>query len=156
MFNSCKKIICFLLIFYAPFSHAFEFKPQKVDKCPVCGMFVYKYKDFLALIVLKEGQNLWFDGAKDFFKFYLKPSKYKKDIEKKHFERLFVTDYYTLRLIDAKKAYYVIGSDIYGPMGKELIPFENYDDAKEFMKDHKAKRILKFDEIDDSKIIELN
>jgi nitrous oxide reductase accessory protein NosL len=33
-------------------------------------------------------------------------------------------------------AYYVLGSDIYGPMGRELIPFEKEADAKEFIKDH--------------------
>ncbi len=42
---------------------------------------------------------------------------------------------------------YVTGSDIYGPMGRELIPFENGSDAREFMKDHKGKSILQFRQI---------
>ena len=32
-------------------------------------------------------------------------------------------------------------------MGRELIPFEKVDDAKEFMKDHKGKVLLKFKEV---------
>jgi nitrous oxide reductase accessory protein NosL len=49
--------------------------------------------------------------------------------------------------IDGTKAYYVIGSDTYGPMGHELIPFKDLSDAKNFLKDHKGKKILKFQEI---------
>jgi nitrous oxide reductase accessory protein NosL len=52
-----------------------------------------------------------------------------------------------MRLIDGLKADYVMGSDVYGPMGRELIPFAKSDDAKEFMKDHKGRTILKFNDI---------
>jgi len=31
-------------------------------------------------------------------------------------------------------------SDVYGPMGRELIPFEKMKDAEEFMTDHKVKK----------------
>jgi copper chaperone NosL len=36
-------------------------KPSPRDKCPVCGMFVAKYPDFLAQIVFKDGSALFFD-----------------------------------------------------------------------------------------------
>jgi copper chaperone NosL len=49
--------------------------------------------------------------------------------------------------IDGIKALYVIGSDIYGPMGRELIPFEKEADAVEFMKDHKGQSKLKFADV---------
>jgi nitrous oxide reductase accessory protein NosL len=132
-----------------------NFKPTQKDKCPVCGMFVYKYKDFLAAIVIKNGEILWFDGAKDLIKFYFRPEKYKKNINRESIDKIFVTDYYSLKFINGKEAFYVIGSNIYGPMGKELIPFERYDDAKEFMKDHDGKKILKFNEINENTILEL-
>ena len=48
-----------------------------------------------------------------------------------------------MTFIDGFKAFYVVGSDIYGPMGRELIPFEKEADAREFMKDHKGNRVLK-------------
>jgi len=60
---------------------------------------------------------------------------------------LFVTDYYTLTLINGYEAFYVLGSDVYGPMGKELIPFEKEAEAREFMKDHKGKAILRFKDV---------
>ena len=40
-----------------------------------------------------------------------------------------------------------MGSDIYGPMGRELIPFEKETDAREFMKDHKGKSMLRFTDV---------
>ena len=49
--------------------------------------------------------------------------------------------------IDAKNAFYVLGSNVYGPMGEELIPFKNESQAKKFMTDHYGKSLLKFEEI---------
>ena len=58
-----------------------------------------------------------------------------------------MTDYYDLTLIDGYGAFFVVGSDVYGPMGRELIPFKNEGDAKGFMKDHQGKTLLKFQEV---------
>ena len=38
--------------------------------------------------------------------------------------------------IDGRSAHYVVGSDVTGPMGKELIPFATREAALEFSKDH--------------------
>ena len=56
-------------------------------------------------------------------------------------------EYYDMELIDVRKAFFVIGSDVYGPMGHELIPFATEEDARTFMSDHKGKSILRFEEI---------
>jgi nitrous oxide reductase accessory protein NosL len=58
-----------------------------------------------------------------------------------------VTDYYNLQLVDAKTAFYVIGSDVLGPMGHELVPLATRADAEDFMKEHKGRRILGFAEV---------
>lgn len=120
--------------------------PTKNDKCPVCGMFVYKYPEWTTQIIFKGGSYAVFDGVKDMMKFYLNINRYSaKNLT--DIEAMYVKDYYSLNYIDARKAFYVIGSDILGPMGKELIPFEKESDAKVFMKDHKGQKILKFQEI---------
>ena len=118
-------------------------KPSPKDKCPVCGMFVAKYPDFLAQIVFKDGSALFFDGAKDMFKCYLNLKKYHPSKKQSDIDSIYVNDYYGLTFIDGFEAFYVVGSDIYGPMGRELIPFEKEADAREFMKDHKGNRVLK-------------
>jgi len=122
-------------------------KPSPKDKCPVCGMFVAKYPDFLGQIIFKDGSALFFDGAKDMFKCYLNPKKYSPGKSLSDIDSIYVTDYYGLTPIDGFKAFYVMGSDIYGPMGRELIPFEKETDAKEFMKDHKGQSMLKFTDV---------
>ena len=122
-------------------------QPSKKDKCPVCGMFVYKYPDWLAEIIFKDESVFFFDGAKDLFKYYFNINKYSPGKHKKNFAAIYVTEYYDMKLIDARKAFFIMGSDVYGPMGHELIPFATEQDAKAFMMDHKGKRILRFEAI---------
>jgi len=122
-------------------------KPAPRDKCPVCGMFVAKYPDWVTEIIFKDGTYAIFDGPKDLFKYYLNLEKYNPSKKLSDIDSIYVTDYYSLVFIDGYKAIYVTGSDVYGPMGKELIPFEKEADAKEFMKDHKGKSLLKFKEV---------
>lgn len=122
-------------------------KPAQKDKCPVCGMFVAKYPDFIAEIIYQDGSYAFFDGVRDMFKYYFNLAKYNPKKTLKEIDSIYVTDYYDLVLIDARQAFYVIGSDVYGPMGKELIPFVNHSDAQEFMTDHRGNAILQFQEI---------
>jgi len=138
------------LLFAAPVFIAGEEAPKKPtpkDKCPVCGMFVHKYPDFLALIIFKDGSAAFFDGAKDMFKYYFNQQKYSPNQKEADVDSVYVADYYSLGTIDAAKAYYVLGSDVYGPMGNELIPFEKEAEARVFMKDHKGKSLLRFQDI---------
>ncbi len=111
---------------------------HKEDKCPVCGMFVYKYPKWATEIKYDDTKYV-FDGVKDMMKYYFEHQDAIKEI--------LVRDYYTQKVIDATKAYYVIGSDIYGPMGNELIAFRDEKSAKTFYLDHRATKILRFDMI---------
>ena len=58
-----------------------------------------------------------------------------------------MTDFYSLGRIEAQKAFFVVGSDVLGPMGHELVPLATRADAEDFLKDHKGKRILGFAEV---------
>jgi nitrous oxide reductase accessory protein NosL len=126
------------------------------DKCPVCGMFVAKYPDFLALIRFKDGSYAAFDGVKDMMKCYLNMKKYLPGRNIRDIRDVKVTEYYGLRLIDGFKAYYAVGSNVFGPMGKELIPLETKKDAQEFIKDHQGRNILRFEQIDEKILRELD
>jgi copper chaperone NosL len=122
-------------------------KPLPKDKCPVCGMFVAKYPDFIAEFIFSDGTYAVFDGVKDMFKATFNLKKYHPSKQSSDILAIFVMDYYALALINGQEAFYVLGSDIYGPMGKELIPFSKEADAREFMKDHTGKSILRFKEV---------
>jgi nitrous oxide reductase accessory protein NosL len=122
-------------------------KPGAKDKCPVCGMFVAKYPDFVAQIHFRNGTVAHFDGAKDLLKYYQQISRFNPKFKLKDISAIFVTDYYLLTPVDAYSATYVYDSDVYGPMGKELIPFAKSKDAQGFLKDHKGKGSLTFKEV---------
>ena len=122
-------------------------RPTAKDKCPVCGMFVKGYPDWLAAITFSDGTTVFFDGAKDLFRFYLDPGHFLPSKTKNDMRSFFVTDYYGITAIDAKTAWYVVGSDVYGPMGRELIPFSTEAAAREFLTDHHGTRVLRFSEV---------
>ncbi len=124
----------------------------KSAKCPVCGMFVSKYPKWAALMVVNN-QYYYFDGIKDMMKFYFfdKDFKYDRDAIK----NMKVTNYYTLEAIDAKNAFYVYDSKVYGPMGREVIAFKNKKEAKNFIKDHGGK-LLRFEDLTPKNIMALD
>lgn len=119
-------------------------RPGRGEKCPVCGMLVYKYPDWVAELVFADGGREVFDGAKDLFRYWLDMRSFGGRRAQRDVAAVFVTDYYALEPVDAKSAFYVIGSDVYGPMGKEFIPFARRADAEEFLRDHGGSRIVAF------------
>jgi nitrous oxide reductase accessory protein NosL len=121
--------------------------PGPRDTCPVCGMFVAPYPYWIATVLWRDGKAVHFDGAKDFFKYLLDLKKYEPGRTQADMQAFGVTDYYATGRIDAAQAYYVVGSDVLGPMGHELVPHDTQAEAKEFMGDHSGKRILRFSEV---------
>lgn len=119
--------------------------PGPRDTCPVCGMFVARYPEWVATVVYRDGHADHFDGAKDLFKYLLDLPRYAPGRAPADITGLGVTDYYTVERIDARTALYVTGSDVYGPMGHELVPHAGAADAAEFSRDHGGKRTLGFD-----------
>jgi copper chaperone NosL len=150
-------VLCILLFLAVTVTAAEKgpVKPAKEDKCPVCGMFVAKYPDWVGEIIFNDGPVAFFDGAKDLFKYYFNVDKYNPNKSAADIDAIYVTEYYNMKLINAHNALYVTGSDVYGPMGRELIPFETREDAEVFMKDHKGERILRFREISLKKVMRL-
>jgi len=133
--------------------NAAHMKVPNGAKCPVCGMFVYKYPKWAAMIEV-DGKKHYFDGVKDMMKYYIFDVDF--PYERSHIKHIAVTDFYTLEAIPAQNAYYVIGSDVYGPMGNELIPFQTEKAAKNFMQDHGGEQIVRFDEITPKMVMALD
>ena len=145
------QVVCLLtVIVLSSFAGAAEKempKPAAKDKCPVCGMFVAKYPDWTMVVRFKDGSHAFFDGTKDMFKYLFDMKKYNPSKKAEDVRDVFVKDYYSLSFMDARTAWYVLGSDVYGPMGRELIPLEKEADAREFMNDHKGKKLLRYSDI---------
>ena len=118
---------------------AIKIDVPKDAKCPICGMFVAKNPQWAAMID-DNGKSFYFDGVKDMMKYIF--------AQKKSFDKVFVTDYYKLNKLEAKEAFYVVGSNVNGPMGSELIPFATESEAFTFSRDHNGKAVLNFNDID--------
>ena len=116
----------------------------KEAKCPVCGMFVAKYPKWAAMMQVGD-KKFYFDGVKDMMKFYFYDQTFQ--FKRSKINKVLVQDFYNFKVLDARDAFYVAGSNVYGPMGKELIPFESLKEAKNFFKDHKGQKIVRFNQI---------
>lgn len=116
------------------------------SRCPVCGMFVAKYPQWLTQVNMSDGRAEVFDGVKDMMAFYFAPQQY-GGAAGVTVDEIMVKDYYSQEWTDGKKAFFVLGSDVYGPMGHELIPFDSQAGAESFFKDHHGKKIYNFVEI---------
>ncbi|NVN92813.1 MAG: nitrous oxide reductase accessory protein NosL [Desulfuromonadales bacterium] len=138
--------VCILLSLPCP-APAASPQPGTRDKCPVCGMFVAKYPEWSTSLTFKDGTTEFFDGAKDLFRFYQGVARYAPRRTPAEIRDIRVKDYYTLAAIDARSAWYVIGSDVMGPMGREAVAFAREADARSFFKDHHGSKILRFSEV---------
>ena len=116
----------------------------KKDKCPVCGMFVYKYPKWVAMARDAHGNELYFDGVKDMLKYYF---NYHDNFHHDNL-KLYAQDYYSKKIIELHSAWLVLGSDVYGPMGEEIIPFKRKKDAQSFLFDHHGKKIVRLQQLD--------
>lgn len=122
-------------------------QPAPKEQCLVCGMYVANYPNWLAQVTFKDNKTLYFDGAKDMFKFLFNLNKYLPNKEREDVSAIYLTGYYDLKPIKAEDAFYVIGSDVFGPMGHELVAFASESEAQEFFVDHKGGEILRLGSI---------
>jgi nitrous oxide reductase accessory protein NosL len=158
--NCIKFLVCSGIVFFIPDTWALDLSREKKsterklyipvtekDRCPVCGMFVHPYPKWITQIQFADGTHHSFDGMKCMCRFFINPEKYDAIQKKQGIKLILVRDYYTLKFIEHDTAFYVVGSDVFGPMGHELIPFDSEKNAKTFLTDHKGLKILRFNEI---------
>lgn len=121
--------------------------PAPDDTCPVCGMFVAKYPYWVATVLMADGHADHFDGAKCMFKYLFDMNKFAGGYGPGDIGTVAVTDYYGVRRVDAHAALFVIGSDVLGPMGHELVPLASKEAADDFMRDHAGRGVLRFEQV---------
>ena len=149
-------LLFFALLLPAQAGPAKPIDPGPKDKCPVCGMFTAKFPDFFSHIIFTDNSYVTFDGPKDMFKHYTKLKKNDPGKVRNGIASIYTKEYYSLKTIDAQTAYYVLGSDVTGPMGKEAVPFTTLEDAKAFKKDHKGREIMRFNEVTEALLKKMN
>lgn len=117
------------------------------DVCAVCGMLVARHPEWLAQVIYEDGSEAFFDGPKDLFEYLLEPERYAPAKRGVEVTAVLVTSYYEGAATPARQAFYVVGSDVTGPMGAELVPHRSIEDAEEFARDHHGERIVRFDDV---------
>ena len=105
--------------------------PEGVS-CGKCGMYPAKYPRWQSQIVFKDGSMTPFDGCKCMFNFMSAMDQHDKKHSMDDVAAIFVKDFNTGEWLNGVDAHYVVGSDMMGPMGKELIPFKDKAAAMKF------------------------
>lgn len=137
---------------------------SKVDltqKCPVCGMVIggkegqgvtVTYKDGhvvafhgVAAAVFKDGHVVGFEGARCLFIYNSVPEKY--NVNAADIAHQYVTDFVSKKMIELPKAFLVLGSIVKGPMGYDLIPFTNREEAAKFASENDGRWIVQLHEV---------
>ena len=122
-----------------------------------CGMNVLEHPGPKGQIVLgRIPEPIWFSSARDTVAFTMLPE------EPKNIAAIYVSDMAVAQdwaspgaenWIDARKAFYVIGSSAQGGMGaRETVPFSTIEAAEEFAHD-KGGNVVTFEEIPSSYVL---
>ena len=126
--------------------------------CIVRKFKVYKNPKWVGKIETRGGKTVYFSSPKSLFEFYHQPGKW-FDVgvkSERDFSKIVVTDYETLKLINAETAFYVYGSRATSPAGDDLVALETKEGAEAFSKKYGGKRIFEFDKVSDALIRLLN
>ncbi len=164
-----KNLLIVVLLLTGVLYATEEVKPFSVEKkyfltfdknttCLVRQIKVYKEPKWVSKIEVRNGKTIYFCSPKSMFEFYHRPGKW-FDIgvkSERDFSKIVVTDYETVKPINAETAFYVYGSRITSPAGDDLPAFESESAAKKFAKKYNGKRVLNFDQVSDALIRLLN
>ncbi len=149
---------CLLSTLSLSASEAYTLHADKDTRGLIRKMQVYKTPSWTAKVVTKDSREFYFVSPKSLFEFYFNPMKWPEaDAPTKlDIKELVVTNYATLKPIDATKAYYVYGSNKTSSAGDDLPAFKLHSEAKSFAEKNNGKRVLKFDEVSQGLIQLLN
>lgn len=109
----------------------------KTDTCVYCGMPIRDLR-FACEVVYRDGRVIKTDEIGEMFENLPKIESDPAIVS------VFVHDYYTGKWIYGKEAYYVLGGEVFTPMGYGIVAFETLDEAKRFAKERDGKEILSF------------
>ncbi|MDW7774125.1 MAG: nitrous oxide reductase accessory protein NosL [Desulfobulbaceae bacterium] len=140
IFKLCTLTACLTvaLMFHHP-AAADQYAPHVIPNnlsCGKCGMYPAHYPQWQAQIIFTDGSMSAFDGCKCMFGFMFNMDQYDPAHSKDDIAGIWVRDFNSGEWLEAKSAHFVIGSEVMGPMGRELIPFHRQSAAESFQREH--------------------
>ena len=131
-FNMKKNCLLFLLTalfgitsFVFPnqaFPNVVSGAPKEIEshkECPLCGMYPSRYPQFNCQLIFKDGTYEAFDSAAGLLVYMFFSDKI--GINPKPVERIYFKHYLNGSWLEGYKSFFVIGSEIMGPMGIEFL-----------------------------------
>jgi len=126
-------------------------EPTEKDACTVCGMYPASFPNHNCQIWTMHGSTLHFCSTQCMVNFNADPAKYVKEPAKT--KMAWVTLFSDGMYESAVGAYYVVGSQVNGPMGKEALPFKFKNNAEDFVKNNGGK-IVSFQQLTPELVME--
>ena len=112
-----------------------DMQVSRKDNCSICGMPVHKHLKFATGIELVDGTAFYFCGTQCLVRAWLQPDIY-LGTPKESVKRSIVTSYFSGNHIQGKDAFFIMGSDVMGPMGPSLIALSNEKERDSFIGRH--------------------
>jgi nitrous oxide reductase accessory protein NosL len=106
----------------------------KSERCPVCGMYPANYPKWHSQVLFKDGAHSSFDSPIEMFRFVHNMAKYDKHHGAADIGMIYVPDFEKGSWLEARQAFFVIGSKAKGPMGDDLPAFASKEEASGFIK----------------------
>ena len=106
------------------------------DRCPVCAMPVKAHERFSAAIAF------YFCSPGCMLRAWLQPERY-LNRSRQQLSRPVARDYFSGDFIDGRRALWVSGSDVIGPMGPALVALKSDTQLDAFRRRHGAGRVFR-------------
>ena len=130
---------------------------QSGEECHVCGMVILRFAGPKGQAFDKRSKQMQkFCSTLDLLSWYLQPEN-KSNVQEIYVHDMAQVDWQLpddTKLIDARKAFYVIGSNKKGSMGKTVASFANLVDAENFIKSNQGS-VFNFKELTLENLIEI-
>ena len=116
------------------------------DRCPVCAMPVKAHERFSAAIALSDNTVFYFCSPGCMLRAWLMPGRY-LNRSGDQLSRPVAREYFSGDVVDARRALWVSGSDVVGPMGPALVALKSESQLTAFRRRHGAGRVFRLSSI---------
>lgn len=118
------------------------------DHCPICGMFPARMPHCAAGLRLTDGRTFYFCSNRCLLSAWRYPHRHLGADAR--IDRMVVLDYFSGKPLDGLNAWWIVGSDVIGPMGPALVTLGSEQDVEAFQRRHGGTQVFKPDQIDAS------
>jgi nitrous oxide reductase accessory protein NosL len=129
-------LVVILLVFAA--LSACGSSEARPERCDLCGMIVDESSGWRAGGSAADGSTLVFDAPKCLMRY---------THQRGEVRGAWVIEYYTQERRPARELFYVIGSDLESPMGRDLVPIAGREAGERLVADHHGEAVLSYDEV---------